>query len=333
MPPRDALARSLPSVPPAAGAVVMGTGIVSIDFSLAGAETLSRILLGLDAVMWVSIGALLGARVAYDRAALVVQARSPAALTGVAGTAVLGTRLVLGGATWAGIVLLATALAVWLGLIGNVLRHWSIPTVGVSFVVTVSTESLAVLGATIALDRGAGWLLVASLVPMALGLVFYAFVVAHFDPRQLAVGVGDHWVAGGALAISALAVARIAIGARELGTLADVLDVFRVLAVVVWALALAWLPVLLAAEVRSPRWRYDVRRWSTVFPVGMYAACSFVVADATGIDAIGTFARVWTWPALAVWALVFAAMLERVVVTVRRAGSGADRQDRPPGAD
>ena len=64
-----------------------------------------------------------------------------------------------------------------------------------------------------------------------------------------------------------------------------------------WALTIAWLPVLLAAEVLRPRLRYDVRRWSTVFPVGMYAACSFVVGAAARAPGITDFARVWVWVA------------------------------------
>lgn len=65
-----------------------------------------------------------------------------------------------------------------------------------------------------------------------------------------------------------------------------------------------WLPVLLLGELRRPRLRYGVRRWSTVFPVGMYAACSFVVGDVNGIAGIVRFAQVWVWVAVAVWAAV-----------------------------
>jgi Voltage-dependent anion channel len=54
-----------------------------------------------------------------------------------------------------------------------------------------------------------------------------------------------------------------------------------------------------------------VRRWSTVFPVGMYAACSFVVGTAVHAGAIHDFARIWTWVAAVVWLVVFAAMVRR----------------------
>jgi tellurite resistance protein TehA-like permease len=72
-----------------------------------------------------------------------------------------------------------------------------------------------------------------------------------------------------------------------------------------------WLGPLIAAEVLAPRPRYDVRRWATVFPLGMYAACSFAVGHSTGITGIGTFARVQTWLALAVSLFVFAGLIRR----------------------
>jgi tellurite resistance protein TehA-like permease len=56
---------------------------------------------------------------------------------------------------------------------------------------------------------------------------------------------------------------------------------------------------------------YDVRRWSTVFPVGMYAACSFLVGAAADAPAITDFARVWVWVGVVVWVVVFAAKLRR----------------------
>jgi tellurite resistance protein TehA-like permease len=74
---------------------------------------------------------------------------------------------------------------------------------------------------------------------------------------------------------------------------------------------MVWLPTLVAAEVLRPRLSYNVRRWSTVFPVGMYAACSFVVGPLSGITGITDFARIWVWIAFAVWLLVLTAMLRR----------------------
>ncbi len=307
-----ALGRMSEAIPPASGAVVMGTGIVSIALFLDKYETLSRILLAIAAAAWIVLGLLLAGTVLLDRERVHSEARSPAALTGVAGTAVLGTRLTLLGWDWAGIPLLVIAAAFWLLLLTPVLRHWVTPTVGVSLVLTVSTESLAVLGAVIAASDHVPWLLDAALAPFLLGLVFYVFVIARFDLRQLVTGAGDHWVTGGALAISTLAAGRLTLGAAKgLGGLGSIHGLLEGTSLALWVLAIAWLPALLAAEILRPRLRYDVRRWSTVFPFGMYAACSFAVGKAAQASGITHFAQIWVWFAVAVWVIVFAAMLGR----------------------
>jgi len=129
--------------------------------------------------------------------------------------------------------------------------------------------------------------------------------------HQLLVGRGDHWITGGALAISTLAAARLTLATHSLHVFSGLSGTMKVVSLVLWAITLAWLPVLLVAEALRPRTHYDVRRWSTVFPVGMYAACSFLVGTAVAAPAITSFARVWVWVAVAVWLVVFAAMLTR----------------------
>ena len=307
------LERVLEAIPPAAGAEVMGTGIVSVALSLDHHETLSRILLVIAAAMWVTLAVLVPLRARRDRARFLADIQTPPALTSVAGTAVLGTRLALLGWTWAGIAALVLATAIWALLIGVVLSHWKTPTVGASLIITVSTESLAVLAATIGLVERTDWLLVAALAPFALGLCFYVFVIARFDLHQLAVGRGDHWITGGALAISTLAAGKLLAGAKALAILGGGGGILKDMAIVLWVLTMLWLPVLLLAELLHPRLHYDVRRWSTVFPFGMYAACSFAVGAAAHVGAITSFARVWVWIALAVWAAVLAAMINRGV--------------------
>ncbi|MGI8506010.1 MAG: tellurite resistance/C4-dicarboxylate transporter family protein [Solirubrobacteraceae bacterium] len=312
----------LAAIPPASGGVVMGTGIVSTALSLDGSETLSRILLVVAGCVWLALGVLLAGRAAVERPRLRHEARFPAALTGVAGTAVLGTRLAVLGWGWAGVALLVVALVLWAALLTPVLTHWTRPTVGVSLMLTVSTESLAVLAATLAAREHADWLLYAALAPFLLGLGFYGFVIVRLDPRQVGVGRGDHWITGGALAICALAGGRIALGAKALATLGGG-GIVEDLTLALWVLAMLWLPLLLLGEAMRPRPRYDVRRWATIFPLGMYAACSFVVGTVAGASAIVSFARVWVWVATATWLVVFGAMLLRGLQIVR------DRPGRP----
>jgi tellurite resistance protein TehA-like permease len=309
--------RLLDAIPPASGAVVMGTGIVSVALLLDGRHVLSAILLVLDAIIWLALAALLPARALADRERFRVDRRHPVALTSIAGTAVLGTRLTLAGWDWAGVALLIIATFIWLGLIPQVLRHWQTPTIGASFILTVATDSLALLAGTLAFADRTGWLVYAALAPLALGLCFYVFVLSRFQFRQLAVGVGDHWVTGGALAISTLAAGRITLAAEQTGALGGGHEALKTTALVLWCLTMVWLPVLVVAEIARPRLHYAVRRWSTVFPVGMYAACSFIVGAVAKIEGITTFAQVWVWIALAVWLVVFAAMVRRAPTLIR----------------
>ncbi len=315
--PANILHRLLDAIPPASGAVVMGTGIVSIGLSLDGHETISRVLLVIDALIWLALMVLLPARALRAPERFRADVRTPAALTSVAGTAVFGTRLTLLGWDWAGATLLVIALTVWVALLTPVLSAWATPTVGVSLVLTVSTESLAVLSAALAAGEHTAWLLYTALAPLLLGLAFYAFVIARFDLRQLVVGRGDHWITGGALAISTLAAGRIALASHSLHRLTAIHSTLQDLSVVLWVLTMLWLPILLVVEAMRPRLAYDVRRWSTVFPVGMYAACSFIVAAANDASGIRDFARVWVWVGAAVWLIVFTAMIGRGSQIVR----------------
>ncbi len=57
-----AFARVLDCTPPAAGAEVMGTGIVSVALSLDGDETLSRVLLVIAGGTWLALAAVVPLR-------------------------------------------------------------------------------------------------------------------------------------------------------------------------------------------------------------------------------------------------------------------------------
>lgn len=329
------LGRTLDSIPPAAGAEVMGTGIVSTALSLDGEETLSRVLLVIAAVIWVALAMLLPLRAARDPAAFRADAGTPAALTAAVATGVLGTRLTLLGWAWAGIATLAIALVLTAALLRPVLAGWKSPTVGVSLLLAVSSESLAVLAATVAAPEHARWLLVAALAPLGVGLGLYVFIIARFDFHQLAVGRGDHWITGGALGISVLAAAKISAGARALGIAGGLGGTLEDVALGLWVLTMLWLLVLLFAEARWPRLSVGAPRWSTVFPLGMYAVCSFAVGAVAHAGAITSFARVWIWIAVAAWAIVFAATVGRAVEVVRGqeppdAGTRAPTAEKPP---
>ena len=298
-------------IPPASWTVVMSSGIVSVDLSADRQVVLSAILLWFAAAAWLLLAILLGAPLVYQRGRFAREATSPASLTAVAGTAVLGTRLVMQDYRVAAAALLAVAGIAWGLLLIPVLRHWKTPTTGISFVVGVATDGLAVLSATLAVGYRAAWLVSVAIVFLLLGLACYVFTASRFDLGQLVSGQGDHWVAGGALAISALSAGKAAAAAGALGLFSQQHQVLTTGSLVLWCLAMAWLFPLVSCEILRPRLSYDVRRWATVFPLGMYAACSFAVGQVTGISGIAGFAQVWTWVAFTVTLVVLAGLLRR----------------------
>jgi len=290
----------------------MATGIVSTAVDLAGYEGLSRILLGLDVAVWAVLASTVLIRAATKPSRLRADACQLGALTAVAANAVLGTRLALLGHSTAATCLLCIAAALWIFLLPLALRHRPQKTTGLELLLTVSTQSLAVLAATLAPLHGAGWLVVVAFLLLCLGLALYPLGFRNFPLSYLRTGDGDMWISGGALAISALAAAKIALATQRLAGPEFLLGWIDDLALALWAAAMVWLPALLAAEAIWPRFHYNMRRWSTVFPVGMFAAMSFSVADATQIEPIDeAFADWWVWVAVAVWCVVAAGLARR----------------------
>jgi tellurite resistance protein TehA-like permease len=236
-------------IPPTAWTIVMAAGVISIDLTDDRQPALSAILLWFAATTWVFLVVVLAAPLFYQHGRFALESRSPAILTGVAATAVLGIRLAM--------------------------------------------QDYRVIGAVL------------------LALACYVFTVVRFDPRQLISGGGDHWIAGGALAIAALAACVITEAAGTLGQFSGEHQDLADASLALWCLATAWLPVLIVCEVAKPRLTYDVRRWATVFPLGMYAACSCAAGQVAGITGITTFGQVWTWVALAAFLVALAGMARR----------------------
>lgn len=296
-------------LPPAAGAAVMATGIVSVGLHLIHVEWLSAVLLCLAAAEWILLAADFATRATRETGRWLREAVTPPALTGVAATSVLGTRIALLGWRWLAIMLLVVALAAWPGLLMAVLRHRRSRMPGAFFLICVSTQGLSVLAATLrttVLD----W---AALVFFCLGLVLYGLALTHFDLRQVAGGAGDQWIACGGLAISALAGSKLVATGTFTGWPHTTL---RMVTQAVLALCVAWYVILLVAEVRRPRLQYDIRRWATVFPLGMTAVACLSVAAVEQLDGLHTLGVVLLWFAFAAWAFT-AAMLGGVLLRQR----------------
>ncbi|MBP1158362.1 tellurite resistance protein TehA-like permease [Rhodococcus sp. PvR044] len=301
------------AVPPGAGAAAMATGIVSVALHLADIEWFSRIWLVIGAGIWAVLVGVFLTRLVGDRARWVAEADTPAALTAVAATTVLGTRVAPLG--WDAIAVLALCLAalVWAVLMPAVIGHWTGPTVGAHFLLCVATQGLVVLGATLAVALPASWLTPVAAATFVLGLIAYLVVLSRFSFAQFKTGAGDHWVCAGGLAISALAAGKLIVAMDAAGWNGWPHTVIRVAAAVILALDLAGYVALVICEVRWPRLGFDVRRWSTAFPMGMTAAATITVADAIGAPWLRSIGLVLIWPAAVVCVILLVASAGHLV--------------------
>ncbi|MFI8825579.1 tellurite resistance/C4-dicarboxylate transporter family protein [Streptomyces sp. NPDC053431] len=295
-------------LPPVAGAAVMATGILSVGLRLVGLDGVSLVAFGLAGALWLVLAGDFASLLLGDRRGWQARADTPPALTAVAATTVLGVRCALFEWWPVALTLLGIAAVAWAALLPSVLRHLGHRMPGGAFLICVATQGLALLAGTLA-PRYGRWLAWAGLVLFVLGLVLYADALTRFDFRQVLTGAGDQWVAGGALAISALG------GVKLLASGVWTGDALRTVALVLLGLSLLWYAVLLAGEVARPRGGYDVRRWATVFPLGMTAVGCLSVATAAGIGRLDPLGRLLLAIAAAAWLLTAFGL-------VRQASSG-----------
>ncbi|MER5931860.1 tellurite resistance/C4-dicarboxylate transporter family protein [Streptomyces sp. NPDC002054] len=318
------------ALPPAAGSAVMATGIISVGLHLIGHETLSLVALVLALAAWLGLAADFTVRLLRTPARWTAEADTPPALTAVAATTVLGTRLSLLGRQPLAVALLVLAAVLWLVLLPGVLRHRKRKMPGAVFLVCVATQGIAVLSGTLAHALPASPLAWVALTAFAGGLLLYGLAFARFDLAQVRTGAGDQWVAGGAMAISAVAGSKLVAAPEFTGLLHELIHALTLLVLV---LDLAWYALLAVAEIRWLRPHYDVRRWATVFPLGMTAVAVLSVGDAADIPWLSTPGGVLLWISVAAWAVVLvgaARSAARAIAEARTAGNGGNGL-RPPG--
>ena len=266
-------------------AVVMATGILGVAARLEGFASLADALLAAACLAWVVLAVLL-------------RARSVRSFAVVAGTAVIGADFLLAGRGLPALALWSLAAALWLA-VGLTMRAEAAS----SLLTIVATESLAVLAA--ALDRhGDAPLRVPAIALWALGLALYPLIagrIVHgavrkrdFEPTL--------WIVMGALAITTLAASELLLDRGALGS---------AVALATWAAASAAIPFLVVTDLRAQRWGYEVARWSSVFPLGMYAVASRVLGTADGLAGLRTIGTVFFWIALAAWVLTAGGLARR----------------------
>ena len=333
---RQAEASPIATLFPGYFALVMATGIIAIAADQQDIGWLAKALYTLAALAFVVLLALTALRAAGHRRALVADLTSHtkgfAFLTTVAATNVLGSASgVIHGwwdlawiLWWASLVLWAvllytTLIAVVLGSPKPGLEHGIN---GTWFLLTVATESIAVLGALLLRRHDSDTLAFVCLAAFLLGVVLYLIVMTMvflrwtFQELEPTEADPPAWIAAGAVAITVLAGANLLGAATTSPRIDRLAPLIEGVVTLAWATSTFWFPLMVAIGV----WRHLVRRvplryhpsyWALVFPLGMYGAATYRMADAIQLDTIDWIPQVTLAIALAAWTTTATALLHR----------------------
>jgi tellurite resistance protein TehA-like permease len=315
-------------------ALVMATGIIAVAASQQEITWLADGLYAVAAAAYVVLLVLVGLRLARFPRLVVDDITSHtkgfAFLTIVAGTNVLGGASVVIHGWWdLGWVLWWASLAFWVvllysALIAAVLKG---PKPGLAagingtwFLLTVSTESVAVLGALLLARDGGDLLAFTCVAAFLLGIVLYLIVMTMvflrwtFQELEPTEADPPAWIAAGAVAITVLAGSNLLVARPASAQIARLAPFIEGMVVLAWATATFWFPLMVAIGV----WRHIVRRvplryhpsyWALVFPIGMYGAATFKMRAAIGLVALEWLPKATLVVALVAWTAAFLGML------------------------
>ncbi len=320
--------------------MVMATGVLSIDATQLGAPTLGLGLFVLNVGFYSALAELTALRIAWFAPEffgdMTDHRRSPGFFTAVAATNILGTQcLLIAGSLTLAVGLWVVGLTLWTGLTYAIFVALTVKRLkpaldegitGAWLLAIVATQSVALLSALIAAHWPQPYRLELNFLSLSMwlwggmfyiwmiSLIFYRYTFFAFSPGDLSP---PYWINMGAMAISVLVGARLVENTQGAPFLQSVLPFLKGFTVFYWATGTWWIPMLLLLGVwrhlyrRFPL-RYDPSYWGAVFPLGMYTACTLLMAKALNLDFLLFIPRYFIFVAAFAWCLTFIGLLHHL---------------------
>ncbi len=320
-------------------AMVMATGIVSIASDFMDMPLIALGLFWLNIFAYVILCVAFSLRFVFFKKEflkdLFDHALGPGFFTIVAATCILGGQFIL---VWenfqVAVILWYLGIVLWLIITYTIFTTFTIkikkPPLekginGAWLLAVVSTQALAVLSAQLSLHfesykliinffAFSMWLWGGMQYIWMISLIFYRYTFFKFSPSDLSP---PYWISMGAMAISTLAGSLLIINTPHAPFLLSTLAFLKGFSVFYWATGTWWIPMLIILA----GWRhlykkfpltYDPLYWGAVFPLGMYTACTYMMAKAMDLEFLLPIPKYFIYVALLAWAATFIGLLRKL---------------------
>ncbi|MDR6123622.1 tellurite resistance protein TehA-like permease [Bacillus sp. SLBN-46] len=320
-------------------ALVMATGALSIGTHLLGMDIISKILLYINIIAYISLWVLTLTRIFFYFPSMLADLTShtigPGFFTLVAGTCVFGSQLIIVGHNYSiAIYLWALAILLWLLIMYTFFSAVTVrrdkPTMveginGAWLIAAVATHSISILGTLLSpqVDSGKDILLFFTLCMYFLGcmlylniitLIFYRFTFLRLDHSAL---TPPYWINMGAVAITTLSGSTLILHAKSWSLLGEITPFLKGFTLFFWITGTWWIPLLFILMI----WRhlyhrypltYDPQFWGMAFPLAMYTTSTYQLATALDLSFLTLIPRGMVYIAIAAWITVFFGMLRHL---------------------